>query len=61
MNYLPIQVFITGESKEGGGVSLYIHQSVEFKIWNDVSINSDNVESISVKILFENRKNTNLV
>ena len=42
-----------------GGVPLYIHcKSVEFKIRNDVSINSDDLEPISVEILFENRKNT---
>ena len=46
-----MQAFIKLESKEvffggveGGGVSLYIHQSVEFKIRNDMSINSDDVE-----------------
>ena len=33
----------------GGGVSLYIHQSVEFKIRNDMSVTSDDVESISVE------------
>ena len=44
-------------AKGGGGVSLYMHKSVEFKIRNDLSINSDDVESISGEILFENRKN----
>ena len=33
----------------GGGVSLYIHQSVEFKIRKDMSLTSDDVESISVE------------
>ena len=46
------------KAKKGGGVTLDINQSVEFKIQNDLSINSDDVESISVELLFENRKNT---
>ena len=46
------------QKKREGGVSLYTHQSIEFKIWNDLSINSNDVELISVEFLFENRKNT---
>ena len=46
------------KQKRGGGVSLYIHQSIEFKIRNDLSIKSDDVESFSVDFLFENGKNT---
>ena len=46
------------QKKREGGVSLYTHQSIEFKIWNDLSINSNDVELISVQFLFENRKNT---
>ena len=46
------------KQNRGGGVSMYIHQSTEFKIQNDLSINFDDVESISVELLFENRKNT---
>ena len=38
---------------------MYIHQSIEFKIQDDLSINSDDVESISAELLFENKKNTN--
>ena len=37
---------------------MYIHQSIEFKIQNDLCINSDDMESISVEFLFKNRKNT---
>ena len=58
MNYQTIQVFIKWEGKEGVGVSLYIHQSIEFKIRNDLNIYSDDLEPISVEILFENSKNT---
>ena len=46
------------KQNRGGGVSMYIHQSTEFKIRNDLSINFDNVGSISAELLFENRKNT---
>ena len=34
MNYQTIQVFIKWGNKEGGGVSLYIPQSIEFKLGN---------------------------
>ena len=44
--------------KIGGRGSLDIHESVKFKIRNDFSINSNNVESISADFIFENRNNT---
>ena len=44
--------------KQRRGFSQWIHQSVEFKIRTDVSLNYDDVESVLVEILFENRKNT---
>ena len=52
MNYQTIQVFIKWESKKEG------EESIQFKIRNNLSITSDDVESISVELLFENRKNT---
>ena len=55
MNYQSIHQ--VRKQKKVVGVSLYIHQFVEFKIRNDLSINLDDIESISVEILFENRKN----
>ena len=58
MNYQTIKVLTKWESKKSGGVSLYIYQSIEFKIRNDLCINSDDMESISVEFLFKNRKNT---
>ena len=58
MNYQTIKVLTKWESKKRGGVSLYIYQSIEFKIRNDLCINSDDMESISVEFLFKNRKNT---
>ena len=35
------------------GVSVYIHKNVEFKIRNDLSINSKDTESVGVEILYE--------
>ena len=41
-----------------GGVSVYIHKNFEFKIRNDLSINSKDIESISGELLYEKRRNT---
>ena len=38
---------------KGGGVSVYIHTNFEFKIRNDLSINSKDIESIGVELLYE--------
>ena len=43
---------------KGGGVSVYIHKNFEFKIRNDLSINSKDIESIGVELLYEKRRNT---
>ena len=40
-----------------GGVSVYIHKNFEFKIRNDLSINSKDIESVSVELLHEKRRN----
>ena len=60
LNELPkyASIQLVRKQKGGGGVALCIHQSTEFKMRNDLSINSDDVGSISMKILFENGKNT---
>ena len=52
MNYQTIQVHPVRKQKKGG-VSLYIQQSIEFKIQNNLSINSDGVKSISIELLFD--------
>ena len=36
---------------KGGGVSVYIHKNFEFKIRNDLSINSKDIESIGVEFI----------
>ena len=43
---------------KGGGVSVYIHKNFEFKIRNDLSINSKDIESIGVELLCEKMRNT---
>ena len=44
------------KQRRGGGVLLYIHQFVMSKIRNNLSINFDDVKSISGETLFENTK-----
>ena len=41
----------------GGGVCIYIHDSYKFKIREDLSINCKDLESLSVEVLTNNRKN----
>ena len=38
---------------KGGGVSVYIHKNFEFKVRNDLSINSKDIESINVELLYK--------
>ena len=40
---------------KGGEVSVYIHKNFEFKIRNNLSINSKDIESIGVEPLYEKR------
>ena len=43
---------------KGGGVSIYIKDSINFKPRPDLSINNTNVESISVELLCNKNRNT---
>ena len=43
---------------KGGGVSVFIHKNFEFKIGNDLTINSKDTGSIGVERLYEKRRNT---
>ena len=43
---------------KGGGVSIYIHNSLNFKPRPDLSINSFDVESLSIELLCKKKKNT---
>ena len=40
-----------------GGVSIYLHNSLQYKVKDDLSINYENVESLPVGILFDQKKN----
>ena len=42
---------------KGGGVSVYIHKNFKFKIRNNPSINSRDIESIGVELLTAKRRN----
>ena len=57
-NYeLPIYVSVhqIRNHYKGGEVSVYIHKNFEFKIRNNLSINSKDIESIGVEPLYEKR------
>ena len=55
-NYVSLHLCHKGRG--GGGCSVYIHKNFEFKIRNDLSINSKDIESIGVELLCEKRRNT---
>ena len=42
---------------KGGGVSIYIHNSLNFKPRPDLSIYSFDVESLSIELLCKKKKN----
>ena len=41
-----------------GGISMYIHDSVNFKSWRELDIDTKNVESLSIELISKNSKNT---
>ena len=43
---------------KGGGDSIYINKSLNFKLSQDLSINSRDVESLTIEILFDKERNT---
>ena len=59
MNCLITQILIKKRSnRKGGGVSVYVHNSLNFKTRLDLSINTDDVESVSLEIVSEKTRNT---
>ena len=42
-------------NKRGGGVSIFIDKSYDFKIRNDLCVNSNSIESLSIEILNDNK------
>ena len=43
---------------KGGGVSIYIHNSLNFRSRPDLSINCDDIESLILEIISDNMQNT---
>ena len=46
------------KSGRGGGISMYIHDSLNFKSRRELDINTKNVESLSIELISKNSKNT---
>ena len=44
--------------RRGGGVSIYVHKTFDFKVRSDLSINNKDIESISVEISSNKKRNT---
>ena len=44
--------------RKGGGVSIYIHNSLNFISRPDLSINCDDIESLTLEIISDNTRNT---
>ena len=44
--------------RKGGGVSIYIHSSLNFKIRPDLSITNNDIESVSAEIVSDKIRNT---
>ena len=58
-NYVSVhQIRIHYKHYKGGGVSVYTNKNFEFKIRNDLNINSKDIKSIDVELLHEQRRNT---
>ena len=43
---------------KGSGVSIYKNKSLDFKLWQELSINKLDLESLSIEILFDKKQNT---
>ena len=43
---------------KGGGVSIYIHKPLDFTVKPDLSINNNDIESLTIKILSNKKRNT---
>ena len=42
--------------REGSGVSIYIHKSLDFTVKPDLSISNDDIESLAIEILSNKKK-----
>ena len=43
---------------KGGGVSIYIHNSLSFKVLSNLCINSVDIESLSIELSLDNKRST---
>ena len=55
-NYIPIHQIRKGSSK-GGGVSICIHKTLNYKLRCDKSICNPDIEALTIEIIKENKKN----
>ena len=46
------------DDRKGGGVSIYIHNSLSFKVLSNLCINSADIESLSIELSLDNKRNT---
>ena len=44
--------------RKGSGVSIYIHKSLDFTVKPDLSINNNDIESLTLEILSNKKRNT---
>ena len=44
--------------QRGGGVSIYVHKTFDFKVRSDLSVNNKDIETISVEISSNKKRNT---
>ena len=46
------------DDSKGGGVSIYIHNSLSFKVHSNLFINSIDIDSLSIKLPLDNKRST---
>ena len=46
------------DDRKGGGVSVYIHNSLSFKVLSNLCINSVDIESLSIELSLDNKRST---
>ena len=46
------------DDRKGGGVSIYIHNSLIFKVHSNLCINSIDIESLSIELSLDNKRST---
>ena len=49
------------DDSKGGGVSIYIHNSLSFKVHSNLCLNSIDIESLSIELSMEDNKRSTFV